>query len=149
MNILIINGPNLNLLGKRDKNQYGDLTLEKINHIIETTFVEIHFGFFQSNIEGEIIDRIQTSPQQYDAIVINPAGYSHTSVAIRDALEIIKIPKIEVHLSNIYSRESFREKSITGSVCDGVITGLRETSYLAAIYSIKTLVIRKTMSAIT
>ena len=136
MKILIINGPNLNMLGKRDENNYGNLTLTDIENLIVAEFPNHNFEFFQSNIEGEIVTKIQKSPESYDALVINPGGYTHTSVAIKDALEIIKIPKIEVHLSHISAREEFRKVMITTESVDGYISGFKEKSYLAAIYII-------------
>ncbi len=136
MKILILNGPNLNLLGKRDKSQYGALSLEKINKIIETEYPEIKFTFFQSNLEGELIDKIQGAGKYFNGIVINPGGYAHTSVAIRDALAESKLPKIEVHLSHLTNRESFRQAMVTASACDGYLSGFKEKGYLAAVYLI-------------
>ena len=137
MKILIINGPNLNLLGKRSEKDYGNLTLDELNAKIKNEFSEYIFTFFQSNIEGEIINEIQNAATKYDGLVINPGGYSHTSVAIRDALEICQIPKIEVHLSNIANREEFRRISITAANCNGYLSGFKEYSYFAAIYLLK------------
>lgn len=137
MKIIIINGPNLNLLGKRDELQYGNLTLEKIEEIIKLEFPNDEFEFFQSNLEGEIVDKLQNASKIFDGILINPGGYTHTSVAIRDALEIVKIPKIEVHLSNVSSREDFRKVMITTPCTNGYISGFKEKSYLAGIYLLK------------
>jgi len=137
MNILIINGPNLNLLGQREKSNYGELTLEKIEEIVKTEYSDDNFTFFQSNHEGEIIDQIQQATDNYDALIINPGGYSHTSVAIRDALEVAKLPKIEVHLSNISAHNDFRHRSITAPMTDGYLSGFKEKGYLAAVYIIK------------
>jgi 3-dehydroquinate dehydratase-2 len=134
MKILIINGPNLNLLGKRDNKAYGKLSLNSINKIIKREFPRDNMTFVQTNLEGEIINQIHAAPKNFDAIVINPGGYSHTSVAIRDALADCKIPKIEVHLSNLSSRESFRHKMITAASCDGYISGFKKNSYVAAVY---------------
>lgn len=134
MKILIINGPNLNMLGKRDKNNYGTLTLKDIENLILKKFPNHIFEFYQSNIEGEIVTKIQNANDNYDALVINPGGYTHTSVAIKDALEITKIPKIEVHLSQVSAREEFRKVMITTQSADGYISGFKENSYLAAIY---------------
>ncbi len=134
MKILIINGANLNNLGKRDKTHYGNFSLKSLRTKIEKEFPKIRFDFFSSNIEGEIINKIQEASNMYDGLIINPGGYAHTSVAIRDALEEIPIIKIEVHLSNIYKRESFRQNLLTAQVCDGYITGFKENSYLSAIY---------------
>lgn len=138
MKILIINGPNINVLHLRDPKYYGSLSLEELNNKIRSYFPEDSFEFFQSNHEGAIIDKILAG-EGFDGLVINPAAYSHTSLAIKDTLEIVQIPKIEVHLSNILQRESYRQGSITASSCDGVICGLKEFSYIAAIYSIKNL----------
>lgn len=134
MKILVINGPNLNLLGKREKDHYGVLDLNSIEYLLREDFPKNYFEFFQSNIEGEIIDEVQKADKFFDGLVINPGGYSHTSVAIRDALEICRIPKIEVHLSNLAEREDFRQKHITAAACDGFISGFKENSYSAAVY---------------
>ncbi|MFZ1291703.1 MAG: type II 3-dehydroquinate dehydratase [Melioribacteraceae bacterium] len=139
MKIIIINGPNLNLLGKRDENQYGNLTLEKIEEITKTEFPEDEFVFFQSNLEGEIVEKLQNSVKDFDGILLNPGGYTHTSVAIRDALEIVKIPKIEVHLSNVSAREDFRKVMITTPCTNGYVSGFKENSYLAGVYLLKKL----------
>ncbi|MCF6270605.1 MAG: type II 3-dehydroquinate dehydratase [Melioribacteraceae bacterium] len=136
MKILIINGPNLNLLGQREKSNYGELTLTKIEEIIKSEYRDDIFTFFQSNNEGEIIDQIQNAAKNYDGLIINPGGYSHTSVAIRDALEVAKLPKVEVHLSNISAREDFRHRSITAPMTDGYLSGFKEKGYLAAVYLI-------------
>jgi 3-dehydroquinate dehydratase II len=136
MKILIINGPNLNLLGKRDKSFYGDLSLEKIESVVKNLFKEFEFEFFQSNVEGEIINKIQSAGQTFNGIVINPGGYAHTSVAIRDALAEVKIPKVEVHLSHLVNRENFRQTLITASGCDGYISGFKVDSYMAGIFLI-------------
>lgn len=137
MRILIINGPNLNLLGKRDSLQYGQLTLEDIEKLIKQKYKNDKIEFFQSNLEGEIVQEIQKAPNYFEGLIINAGGYSHTSVAIRDALDIIKIPKIEVHLSNLAGREEFRHTMITAPVCNGYISGFKEKGYLAAIYLLK------------
>ena len=136
--IEIINGPNINLLGKREPDIYGDLTLEKINKEIEDYAKELNLKtlFFQSNIEGEIVNKIQDS-QKSNGIIINAAAFSHTSVAIHDALKSMTIPKIEVHISNIYKREEFRHKSLISNVVDGVICGLGTNSYKLALKGIK------------
>lgn len=139
MKILVLNGPNLNLLGQRDSNQYGDLSLGDIESLIQKEFPDDSIDFFQTNLEGEIVTHIQNAPKHYDGIVINPGGYTHTSVAIKDALEIIKIPKIEVHLSNLSNREEFRQQLITTKSCNGYISGFKEKGYLAAIYLLKNL----------
>jgi len=137
MKILVINGPNLNLLGQREKSNYGELNLEKIGEIIKSEYSDDEFTFIQSNHEGEIIDQIQNASANFDALIINPAGYSHTSVAIRDALEVAKLPKIEVHLSNISARDDFRHRSITAPMTDGYLSGFKEKGYLAAVYLLK------------
>ncbi len=137
MRILILNGPNLNLLGKRDKQHYGDLSLDKLEEILKKEFPNHQFTFFQNNIEGELIDRIQISGKEFDALIINPGGYAHSSVAIRDALVEVSMPKIEVHLSHLAKREDFRQNLITATGCDGYISGFKEYSYLAAVYLIE------------
>jgi 3-dehydroquinate dehydratase-2 len=134
MKILVLNGPNLNLLDQRPNEHYGSLSLKKIEEIIRIEFPNHQFEFFQSNLEGELIDKIQSANGAFDGLVINPGGYSHTSVAIKDALEICVLPKIEIHISNIAKRENFRHSLITASSCDGYISGFREKSYIAAIY---------------
>ena len=132
MKILIIHGPNLNLLGKREPDQYGVLTLDQINKMIleraqkETVEVKI----FQANSEGEIISEIHRAIGVFDGLVINPAAYTHTSIALRDALLAVELPTVEVHLSNIYQREEFRKQSMISDVAIGVISGFREQSYL-------------------
>lgn len=143
MKLAVINGPNLNLLGKRDKNHYGVLTLDEIEKGLKNEFSKYKIEFFQSNHEGEIIDRIQHAPEYFDAIIINPGGYSHTSVAIRDALAECKLPKIEVHLSNLAEREDFRKHSITAAVCNGYISGFRDNGYYAAIYLLEKIIAAK------
>jgi 3-dehydroquinate dehydratase-2 len=143
MKIIIINGPNLNLLGKRDKKLYGALTLKKINSFIEKAFPKDNFTFFQSNIEGEIVTQIQNAVKKYDGIIINPGGYAHTSISIRDALTDSTLPKIEVHLSNLSSRENFRQILLTASVCEGYISGFKENSYTAAVYLLHKIINKK------
>lgn len=143
MKILVINGPNLNFLGKRDRKIYGELTLEKINTIIRKEFPEIQFYFFQSNLEGEIVEQIQQAEMKFNGIIINPGGYSHTSVAIRDALAESTIPRIEVHLSNLISREKFRHIMLTAAVCNGYISGFKEHGYTAAVYLLKKIINKK------
>ena len=139
--ILIINGPNLNLLGEREQSQYGDTTLEDIKNKCVKLSTEINsdIDFFQSNIEGEIVNKIQESRHNFDGIVINAAGFTHTSVSIRDALNILKIPVIEVHISNIYKREEFRHKSLLSGVVTGGIFGLGINCYTLAIKALKEL----------
>lgn len=132
--ILLIHGPNLNLLAKRNQEVYGKYTLDEINERIIDYARDngIQVDIYQSNSESEIIDLIQNA-DNYDGIVINPAGYTHTSVAIRDAIEAVGIKTVEVHLSNIYAREEFRHKSIIAPVCKGQITGLGWYGYILAI----------------
>ncbi len=129
----MINGPNLNLLQERDPDQYGTLSIESIQKYLSQEFPEYEFEFYQSNIEGEIVNKVQDASNKFDALIINPAGYAHTSVVIRDALELCKIPKIEVHLSNVSSREDFRQRLITASVCDGYLSGFKHHGYYAAV----------------
>jgi len=131
MKIVVIQGPNLNMLGVRDQNIYGPMKLEDI-HAQMKGFAEqnkVEIEFFQSNLEGEIVDRIQECLGDTDGIIINPAAYTHTSIAIRDALAAVKIPAIEVHLSNIHAREEFRQTSLTAPVCAGQIVGMGPFGY--------------------
>lgn len=139
MNILFLNGPNLNLLGTREPDKYGDKTLSDIENIIreEAERLAVKVAFFQSNIEGELVDKIQEAMGIYDGIIINPAGYSYTSVAIRDAILAVSIPAVEVHLSNIHSREEFRKNSIIAPVCIGQISGFQADSYKLGLIAIK------------
>lgn len=136
MHILVLNGPNLNKLGQRDPEQYGTETLDDIQQYIMEYFPDHSFKFSQSNKEGALIDVIQTAGEEVDGIIANFGGYSHTSVAIRDALDLLAIPVVEVHLSNIHAREAFREQSVTGSVADGIITGFGKHSYILGIYAL-------------
>jgi 3-dehydroquinate dehydratase-2 len=136
--ILVIHGPNLNLLGKRKVEVYGNMDLEKINKEIKK-FAEknqLDVEIIQSNEEGEIVEAIHKA-QNYSAIVINPGGYTHTSVAIRDAIEAVEIPTVEVHLSNIYAREDFRHTSMIAPVCKGQISGLGWFGYILALEYLK------------
>ena len=132
MKFLIINGPNLNLLGKRDTTIYGSDTLSDINAFIKNYFDKDIFDFFQSNHEGEIVDRIQIAHKNVEGIIINPGALSHYSIAIRDAIECCQLPVVEVHLTNISAREEFRRESVTAAVCWGCISGLGKYSYLLA-----------------
>ena len=136
MKVLIINGPNLNLLSKRNPSIYGDVSFDKYFKQLSVLFSEVSLTYYQSNIEGEIIDKLQLSESKFDFIVLNAGGYSHTSVAIADCIEAISNPVIEVHISNIYARESFRHKSLISSFCVGVITGLGLDVYRLAIENI-------------
>jgi len=135
--IIIINGPNLNLLGEREQSQYGSLTFEKLkeNCLNKSKELELTVEFAQSNIEGEIVNLIQNARKNFDGIIINAAAFTHTSVAIRDALEVYKKPIIELHISNIYKREEFRQKSLISDVVDGGIFGLGTDGYILAIIS--------------
>lgn len=141
MTIVILNGPNLNLLGQREPDIYGSLTLEQLVEGLVKDFPEIAFIHHQSNLEGELVNWIQQygiyNKEKVSGIVINPGGYSHTSVAMADALTMCKVPVVEVHLSNIYAREEFRHKSITGARCKGVISGFGSSSYWLAINYLK------------
>jgi len=131
MKIVVIQGPNLNMLGIREQNIYGPMKLEDIHKQMKT-FAEqnkMEIEFFQSNLEGEIVDRIQECIGDADGIIINPAAYTHTSIAIRDAIAAVQLPTIEVHLSNIHQREEFRHKSLTAPVCAGQIVGMGPFSY--------------------
>ncbi|AFN75741.1 3-dehydroquinate dehydratase, type II [Melioribacter roseus P3M-2] len=135
MKILVINGPNLNLLKLRNPDFYGNNDLKSIEDTLRRRFPDIEFVFFQSPDESNIVKRIN-EPAGFDGILINPGGYSHTSVAIRDALEICPLPKVEVHLSNIQSRDSFRKVSLTASVCDGYISGFKTLSYILGVHAL-------------
>jgi 3-dehydroquinate dehydratase-2 len=136
--ILVLHGPNLNLLGSRENEIYGDLTLEEINKRIKKFAKEkgCLVELYQSNHEGELVTKIQEARGIVDAIVINPAAYTHTSIAIRDALAAAKIPTVGVHLSNIYRREEFRQKSLTAPIALGVISGFGVNSYLLGLQAI-------------
>ncbi len=140
MRILVLNGPNLNLLSKRNKKNYGNRNLAQIEVLIKKEFPGIYFTFFQSNIEGELVNKIQDADKKFDALIINPGGYSHTSVAIHDALELCTIPKIEVHLSHLANREDFRQKLLTAKKTNGYISGFSENGYLAAVYLIQKII---------
>ncbi|MDC3403752.1 type II 3-dehydroquinate dehydratase [Candidatus Pelagibacter sp.] len=138
-NIIVINGPNLNLLGKREQSQYGTITFEQLKENCQAKAKELNINleFYQSNIEGEIVTRIQKSKNEHDGIIINAAGFTHTSVAIRDALDIFKKPIIELHISNIYKREEFRQKSLISDIVTGGIFGLGDFGYILAIISMQ------------
>ncbi len=131
MKIAVIQGPNLNMLGMRERHIYGPMTLDQIHAQLEASASQngIELEFFQSNLEGEIIDRIQECMGTVNGILINPAAYTHTSIAIADALKAVALPTVEVHISNIYHREEFRQKSITASASTGVITGFGPFGY--------------------
>ena len=138
-NILIINGPNLNLLGEREQSQYGSITFDELKKkcLKKSKELNINLDFTQSNIEGEIVNLIQKSIGKYDGIIINAAGFTHTSVAIRDALSILKKPIIELHISNIYKREEFRQKSLISDVVTGGIFGIGVNGYILAIIAMQ------------
>ena len=135
LNILFLNGPNINLLGQREQSQYGSITYEELKKKCEEKSKELNIKieFIQSNVEGEIVSIIQSANEKFDGIIINAAAFTHTSVAIRDALEIYKKKKIEVHISNIYKREEFRQKSLISDVVNGGIFGLGSEGYILAI----------------
>ena len=137
MKIVVIQGPNLNMLGLREQNIYGPMKLDDIHAQMETYAKqsEIDIEFFQSNLEGEIVDKIQECMGDANGIIINPADYTHTSIAIRDAIKAVQIPTVEVHISNIYAREEFRQKSLIAPVCAGQIAGFGPFSYHLAMVS--------------
>ena len=139
--IIILNGPNLNLLGEREKNQYGNFTLNDIEKNCKDFAKknDIQLSLFQSNIEGELVEKIQESRADQDGVIINAGGYTHTSVAIHDALKILKIPIIELHISNIYNREDFRHKSLISKVAKGVICGFGANGYIMSLKAINEL----------
>jgi len=137
--IIIINGPNINLLGEREQSQYGSTTFKELkeNCIKKSNEVGIELKFTQSNIEGELVSLIQNARNEYDGMIINAAGFTHTSVAIRDALDLFKKPIIELHISNIYKREEFRQKSLISDIVTGGIFGLGTEGYILAIISLQ------------
>ena len=140
--IIIINGPNLNLLGNREKEIYGDISLQDIEKKTKAKCKEMKMDLFflQSNNEGELINLIQSAEEKYDGLIINPAAFTHTSVALLDALRAITKPKIEIHLSNIYNREDYRKKSITSEGVNGLICGFGSLSYILAIDALNNLI---------
>jgi len=135
--IIIINGPNLNLLGEREQSQYGSITFEKLKEscLEKSRELSLDIEFTQSNVEGELVNKIQDCRKKFDGIIINAAAFTHTSVAIRDALSIFKKPIIELHISNIYKREEFRHKSLISDIVTGGIFGLGTNGYILAIIS--------------
>ena len=135
MKIAIINGPNLNLLGKREPDIYGSMDFEQYLKTLQAKFPQVEFHYFQSNIEGELIDKLQKYGFDFDGIILNAAAYTHTSVGIGDAIKAIKTPVIEVHISNIWSREPFRHQSFISPVAQGVIAGFGLKSYELAVES--------------
>ena len=136
MDVIIINGPNLNLLGVREKSIYGESSFDDFFQTLKEKYSDINLSYFQSNIEGELIDKIHEIGFSMDAIILNAGGYSHTSVSISDAIAAIETPVIEVHISNIYAREEYRHKSIIASNCKGSICGFGLKSYNLAIESL-------------
>ena len=136
MKVIIINGPNLNLLGKRDVAIYGNISFEEYFSSLKENYSDIKLSYFQSNIEGELIDKLQEIGFSYDYVLLNAGGYSHTSVSISDAISSIETPVIEIHISNIYSREEFRTKSLLSKNCKGVICGFGLDSYKLALESL-------------
>ncbi len=134
MKIFVLNGPNLDMLGKRNPEQYGSVTLDEIEQTLTDDFSTVDFTLVQSNHEGALVEAVHelVGTSDYDGLIANFGAYTHTSIALRDALAMVDIPKIEVHLSNIHSREEFRAQSMTGAVCDGIITGLGVDSYKLA-----------------
>ena len=133
MKVIIINGPNLNLLGKREKSIYGDISFEEYFSQLVEEFPDLELEYFQSNVEGELIDKLQEVGFSYDYILLNAGGYTHTSVAIADCIKAIETPVTEVHISNIYAREDFRKKSLLSENCKAVICGLGLDSYKAGL----------------
>ena len=140
--IIIINGPNLNLLGEREQSQYGSTSFEQLkeNCIKKAKELSLEVNFTQSNIEGELVNIIQDARKNYDGMIVNAAGFTHTSVAIRDALDLFKKPIIELHISNIYKREEFRHKSLISGVVTGGIFGLGSEGYILAIISLQKII---------
>ena len=138
--IIILNGPNLNLLGEREKEKYGNITLKDIENSCKEFAKKnnIDLSLFQSNIEGELVEEIQKSREEHHGLIINAGGYTHTSVAIHDALKILKIPIIELHITNIYNREEFRHKSLISKIATGIICGCGTDGYIMALTSMKT-----------
>ena len=133
---MIINGPNLNLLGEREKAIYGNISFDDYLIKIKSEFPKINFDYYQSNIEGELINKLHELDNSYDIILLNAGGYTHTSVALTDAVAAIDIPVIEVHISNIYNREDFRKHSLLSHNCQGVVSGFGLSSYKAALSAI-------------
>ena len=140
--IILINGPNLNLLGEREQSQYGSTTFKELeeNCVKKSNEIGIELKFTQSNIEGELVSLIQNARNEYDGMIINAAGFTHTSVAIRDALDLFKKPVIELHISNIYKREEFRQKSLISDIVTGGIFGLGTEGYILAIISLQKII---------
>ena len=143
-NIIVINGPNLNLLGEREKEKYGNFSLKDVetNCLNYAKDNDIDLSFIQSNIEGELITIIQKSRNKYDGVIINAAGYTHTSVSILDSLSVLKMPIIELHITNIYNREDFRHKSLISKVASGIICGFGTEGYIMALDAMKKILIK-------
>tara|TARA_B100000780_G_scaffold239220_1_gene180903 strand:+ start:236 stop:688 length:453 start_codon:yes stop_codon:yes gene_type:complete len=137
MMVIIVNGPNLNLLGKREESIYGNVSFDDYLKILKDEFPKLVIDYFQSNLEGELINKLQEVGFSYDYILLNAGGYTHTSVALTDCVKAIKTPVIEVHISNIYSREEFRQKSLLSPNCKAVICGLGLDSYKAGLLTLK------------
>ncbi len=135
MKLLIINGPNLNLLGTRETSVYGEQSFDSYFKTLQEKFKTIELSYYQSNVEGELINKLQEAGFSYDGIILNAGGYTHTSVAIRDAIAAITAPVIEVHISNIFAREEFRHNSLIAAKCKGSISGFGLDSYRLAIES--------------
>ena len=142
--IIILNGPNLNLLGEREKSEYGTFTLKDIEKKCEdyANKNNIELSLFQSNIEGELVNQIQNSRKSQDGLIINAGGYTHTSVAIHDALKILKIPIIELHISNIYNREDFRHKSLISKIASGIICGFGSEGYIMSLQALNKILVK-------
>ena len=137
MKVIIINGPNLNLLVLREKSIYGNISFEEYFEKLKIEFPHLNLEYFQSNIEGEIIDKLQEVGFTYNAILLNAGGYTHTSVAISDCIKAIETPVYEIHISNIYSREEFRRKSLLSINCKAVVCGLGLNSYKTVLFNLK------------
>ncbi|HQW05105.1 MAG: type II 3-dehydroquinate dehydratase [Flavobacteriales bacterium] len=133
MRILFLNGPNLDLLGTREPHIYGDRSFPELLEELRKRYPQVTFSYVQSNVEGELVSAVRGAVGEFEGIIINPAGYSHTSVALRDAIALIDLPVVEVHISNIHAREEFRHNTITGAVCAGVITGFGSEGYRLAV----------------
>ncbi len=142
MKVLVLNGPNLNMLGFREQSHYGSLSLDDITSRLRAEFTDISFTFFQSNHEGELIEEIHKAvrAKNFEGLLVNFGAFTHTSVAIRDALSMLSIPKVEVHLSNIHAREEFRHTSLTGAVCNGIVAGFGVNSYILGCKALETLI---------
>lgn len=136
LKIQIINGPNLNLLGVREPEVYGSTTFEQYLEVLKSRYPDIEFAYYQSNVEGEIINKIHETGFSFNGIILNIGGYTHTSVAIHDAIKAVKTPVVEVHISNVYAREEFRQQSLIAKACKGIISGFGMDSYRLAVEAI-------------